>query len=121
MSRVRVVQMFTDEIVGVIAVGHRLVSTAGPMRVSLRMTGARVRRRAGGRVAHSASNTTLVHVIAVLVMQVAVVKVVGVALVLDRPVPAAGAVRVCMPRVRRVLHQTVLLFLASSQQEPRRA
>ena len=63
-----------------------------------------MRWSAGGRVARSAADTTFVYVIAVLVMQVTVVKIVSVALVLDRPVPAVGAVRVSMPRMCRVVH-----------------
>ena len=38
VSRVRMVQMFADEIIGVIGVRDRLVAAALPMRVSCRMT-----------------------------------------------------------------------------------
>src|SRR5438067_13097150 len=95
-----VVEVAADEIIGVVAVGDRLVAAAGAVDVALHVPAAGVRRGAGVRVGRADRQGVLAHrAVGLGVVQVAVVQVVGVAVVLDGRVPAAGAVPVLVVRV----------------------
>ena len=100
---VRVVKMPRDEVVDVVPVRHGFVAAAGPMLVSLVVAAASVGGRAHARVGPVDRDRVLVDVIAVRMVQMAIVEVVGVAIVLHGPMAAAGAVLVGVVRVARVL------------------
>jgi hypothetical protein len=109
---VRVVQVTTDDVVGVIAVPDRLVPASGAVRVVLRVRPAVVRRRAGVGVLPADVERVLVDVVSVDVVHAPVVEVVLVASVLDRLVTAARAVLVRVILVNFVLAHVVLLSLS---------
>lgn len=91
---VRVMQVAIDEVVHVIAMRHLFVAAARAMAVTVRVRAAIVRGRALVGIVRVHRHDVLVHVIAVLVMQVAVVQVVDVALVLHTRVSAVGTMNV---------------------------
>jgi hypothetical protein len=97
---VRVVQMAFHQIVGVVAVRHRLMAAAGAVAVALRVAAAVVVRCALGGVGRADRQGVFLDLPGRHVMEVAVVEVIHVAVVLDGRVAAAGAVLV---RVRLVL------------------
>ena len=90
MVSVRVVETPLDEEIDVVAVGHRFVAAAGAMLV----TGALEGPVAAVGVLLVDREPVFVHVVAVGVMQVTVVKEVDVALVNDLRVAAARTVKV---------------------------
>lgn len=87
-------QMPIHQIVGMIAVGYGLVAAVGPMTMPLIVNAASVRGRTLRHVASTYPNRMLVNVVAVHVVQVPVVKIVGMSFVLDRGMPALGTVDV---------------------------
>ena len=101
---VRVMEMTVDEIVDVVAVGHRLVSAAGAVDMALLVTGASVLGGAGGRIPLAHLDHVLVHVVAVGVVEVAVVEIVHMVTVLDGDVAATGAVDVFVVLVLVAVH-----------------
>lgn len=92
VAAVGVVQVAFDQVVHVVAVGHRGVAAAGAVAVVGVVAGAQVLGRAFGGVLRVDRQLVFVDVVAVGVVQVAVVQVVHVAVVLDRGVTAVGAV-----------------------------
>jgi hypothetical protein len=97
---VYVVKVALDEVVGVITVRHGLVPTAGPVSVGRVVSLALVVRRTCRRVRLAHRDRMLLDPRSALMMQVAVVKVVLMAVVLDGRVPATGAMNVRMARLR---------------------
>jgi hypothetical protein len=98
---VRVVQVAAHQIVGVIAVGHGLVAAIGAVLVADGVAGAGVLRRAIRRVRGPDLDRVLAHAaVRSGVVQMAVVKVIGVVAVLDRGVTTARTVRVIVILVR---------------------
>ncbi len=87
-------QMAVDQIADVIAVRDRGVATARPMDVIRRMAAAGVGGRAGVGVRRAHGDHMLVDVIAVRVMQAAVVQVADMVVVLHGHMAATGAVDV---------------------------
>jgi hypothetical protein len=102
VAAVGVMKVAIDDVVGVIAVGDRVVAAAGAVLVGGVVLAAVVRRRARGRIRAADGEGVLVDVIAVDVMKMAVVKEVLVAIVLDRLVAAARAVGMGVLVVRLV-------------------
>lgn len=94
MAAVRVMEMAIDEIVDVIAMGNCLMAASRAMLVTGFVTGAEVIRRASRRIGLTHLDHVLVDMIAVRLMQVAVVQVVDMVAVLDGDMAAAGAVNV---------------------------
>jgi hypothetical protein len=90
---VRPVQPSSDEVIDVIAVRNRLVTAAVAMAVR-RVAVDRVGMT--GRMRLIDANGMLVDVVAMRVVHMSVVQVVDVIVVLDRGVPAIGAVLVRM-------------------------
>ncbi|MBN3724170.1 hypothetical protein [Burkholderia sp. Ac-20379] len=88
--------MAIDQIIDVIAVRYRFMAAAGAVDMPRFMTRALVVRRALIGVAAAHLDDVLVDMIAVRMMQVAVVEVIHVVAVLDRGVAAIRAVRVRM-------------------------
>jgi hypothetical protein len=93
---VRMMQVPADHEVGMIAVRHLSVAALRVVLVPAGVVAARVLRRARGRVGAVDADCMLVGVSCMNVVQVSVVQIVGVAIMLDRNVAAAGAVRVRM-------------------------
>ena len=91
---VRMVQVPLDQIVGVIAVQHGLVSAIGSMNVAGFVCPALVVRRAAILVRRPVGQRVLVDMISMYVVQMTVVKIIGVAVVPNRGVAAIHAVSV---------------------------
>jgi len=104
MAAVRMMQVARDEVVDVVAVRDGLVPATLRVDMSLRVTGAAVRRRAGRRVGRTDLEDALVYMALVAVMKVAVVQVVDVVAVLDGEVAAVGAVSVIVIGMGVVAH-----------------
>jgi hypothetical protein len=85
------VQMTVHQVVNMVAMRHGLVATVSPVSVGVLMGAAAVVRRAFLRIRRAHFNLMVVHMIAVGIMQVAIVKIIGVAVVFHRGVPAVWA------------------------------
>jgi hypothetical protein len=96
VGAVRMVQMAIHQVINMVAMRHGFVSAVGTVSVGLLMAGAAVVRRAFLRIRRSHLNLMVVHMIAVTVMQVAIVKVIGVAVVFHGGVSAVWAVPVAV-------------------------
>ncbi len=106
-----VVQMSRHDVVRVVAMRNRLVSAAWPMRVLAVMGAARVARRARRRVRRVDRERVLVDVVAVDMVQVAVVQEVLMTIVRDAFVTAARAMRMSVIGVCGVAHDERPFFL----------
>lgn len=93
------VQVAADEVVGVIAVGHGFVAAAGAVLMALLVFAAVVSRRARGRIGAADFELVLLDVLAVLMVQMAVVEIIDVAVVFHRGVAAVRTVLVVVVRV----------------------
>lgn len=93
---VGMVQVAVDEVVDMIAVGHRFVAATGAMHMIGIVAGAGMIGGAVGGVGRAHLDHVLIDVIAVGMVQVSVVQVVDVIAVPNGGVPAAGAVLVGM-------------------------
>jgi hypothetical protein len=96
VTAVRVMEVAAHEVVGVPGVRHTLVAACRPVHVPLLMTPAGVIGRAVRAVHVRRTERMLVDVIAVHVVQMAVVKIVRMTLMRDRHVPARRSVLVRM-------------------------
>jgi hypothetical protein len=102
MVAVRVVQVAVNQIIDMIAVRHRLMSTARPMNVLFTMSCASMQRGApdgvvGWNLDHMLIDMPIVHVV-----QATIVQVVDMACVADTCMPAARPVNVVVIGVRGV-------------------
>jgi hypothetical protein len=100
---VRMMQVSSDEVVDVVSVRHGFVAAAGAMLVGGIVGATSMGRRARRWVRCTNSERVLVDSVALRVVQVAVVEVVGVAVMLHGLVAAAGAVLVRVIRVSLVI------------------
>ena len=100
---VRVMEVPVDQVVDVVAVRHGLVPAAGAVGVGGVVSFAGVTRRTVRRVGLVDLEAVLVDVVAVGMMQVAVVQVVDVPFVIDADVAALGAVGVVVVGVGRAV------------------
>ncbi len=91
---VRMVQMAVDQVIHVVAVRHRFMPAARPMHMTGAMAGTVVLRRAAVRVGGADGDHVLVDMVAMHVMQVAVMQEIDVAFVAHRGVTALRAVLV---------------------------
>jgi hypothetical protein len=91
---VRMMQVPADQVVDVIAMRHGFMPAARAVNVVGGMGGALMLRRAGRRVGRADLDDVLIDVIAMHVMQVAVVQVVDMAVMTDRAVTAVRPVLV---------------------------
>ena len=96
---VRMVQVAGHQVVHMVAVRHGFVTATGAVDVLPIVTGAGVLRRASGRVLAVHFQGVLVAMVAVRVVQVAVVQVIDVPGMLDGRVAAISAVLVRVPFV----------------------
>ncbi len=94
MIAVLVVQASVDQVVDVVAVRHRFVSTAGAMHMTRLVISAAVVGIAAVGVAVGDLDHVLVNVISMRVVKVPVVQVVDVVAVLDGDMAAPGTMRV---------------------------
>lgn len=101
MISMRMMKMAVHQVAGVVAVGNRLVTAflAVPVRRIVPATG--VRGSTAGWIGLADLQTVLIHMIAVLGMQVAVVQIINMVLMLDREVAASIAVHVTMRLMNR--------------------
>ena len=98
----RVVQMIADPVIDMVAMRHRVMAAAGTVNMTGFMPGAAMVRGAAFRVLARHREHVLVAVIAVRVVQMAVVQVIDMAVMAHGLMPAAGAVAMIVFRVDRV-------------------
>jgi hypothetical protein len=103
------VQMAVDQVVDMIPVRNRLVSAVRPVHVFGFVAAALMRRRTVIGVGRSHRNGMLVDVVTVRMMEMTVVQVIDVTIVLDRGVPAAGAMLMIVVRVFLAAHRSLLV------------
>ena len=96
VSAVRMVQMAIHQVIDMVPMRHAFVATLGTVSVGLRTGGTAVVRRAFLRIRRGHLNLMVVHMIAVSVMQVAIVKIISVAVVFHGGVPAVWAMHVAV-------------------------
>lgn len=102
---VGMVEAALDEVINVIAVRHRLVSTTGSVVVPVLMGAGVVRRGAAGGIFRGHfEGVFLDRAVRILVMEVAVVQVIEVIAVTDRGVSASVAVLVVVVFVKMGAH-----------------
>jgi hypothetical protein len=106
---VRVVQVITNQVVHVLAVGHRFVTTPGAVLVLRIVLAALVVRRAPLGVLVVDVHRVLVDVAVVRVVQVTVVEVIHVVLMADRDVSASALVLVVVTGVLLMVWHSALL------------
>ena len=102
VTAVRVMQVAVDQEIGVVVVRHSHVAAGRTVLVGLVVAAATVLRGALGRVDRVDGQLVLLDVLAVDVMQMAVVQIIDVAIVLDGRVAAVGAVLVRVVRMNRL-------------------
>ena len=113
VSSVGVMEMPGDHVVNVVGVRHGVVAAAELVAVRAVVRPAGVSGSASDRVCASGPDYVLVHVIAVDVMQVAIMQIVSVAIVRDRGVAAPGSMSVGVGVVSDVFRhgRDILLIL----------
>lgn len=90
--------MAMHQVINMVAMRHGFVAAVGTVSVGLLMSGAVVVRRAFFRIRRGYFDLVVVDMIAVSIMQVAIVKIIGVAVVFHGGVPAIWAhARGCEP------------------------
>jgi len=99
MIAMRVVQVAIDEIIEVVAVWNRRMTTIGTVLVTFLMSAAVVCRRAVGRIGGIDGQKVFLDFAVGHVMQMAVVQIVDMTFVKDARVTAIGTVFVRMPFV----------------------
>lgn len=109
MVAVRMVQVAIDQVIRVVAVRHLRMAAIGAVDVARRMSAALMVGRAGVRVNGIHFEHAFVDVVAVGVMQMAIVQIVDVPVVFDRQMAAIGTVRVFVPFYFRASSHDVLL------------
>ena len=92
MVAMRVMQVAIHQIVHVVTVRHSRMSTARSVQVIDRVCGAGVLRRAGLGVGCRNGNQVLIHVVAMGMMEMAIVEIVNVSFMQYRHMPALRAV-----------------------------
>lgn len=115
VATVRVMQVSIDEVVDMVAVRHRRMTTGRAVHVISRVSAAAMPRRAARRIRCVNGDRALVDVIAVHCVKVSIVKVVDMTVVLDRDVSAVRAVDVFVVRMRAMRAHPE--FLSSRQNE----
>jgi len=103
MVAVRVMQVAVDQVIDMVAVGHRFMAAAGAVAVGLVVAVALVFRGAAIRVFGADFQHMLVHVIAVGMVQMTVVQVINVILMADGHMAALRPVLMGMAFVNRVV------------------
>ena len=104
--------MAINEVVGVVAMRYGFVSAAGAVYMSRFVAVAVMIWRAGVRVGGADGDAVFINVVAMRVVQVAVVQVIDVAVVLDGGVAAARAVLVRVVGVVRFVAAAAAVVFA---------
>ena len=105
MSIVRVMQVPTDEVIHMVTVRNSLVAAVGTMCVFAAVTFAIVLGGAVLRIHPADCNDMLVDVLAMDMVQMAIMEIIRMAVVHDRLMPAFRTVRVIMRGVFLTLHE----------------
>ena len=90
------VQMAIHQVINMVAMRHGFVAAIGTVSVGLRIGGAALVWRTFLRIRRSHLNLMVIHMITVSVMQVAIVKIISVAVVFHGGVPAVWAMHVAV-------------------------
>lgn len=98
-----------DQIVDVVTVRDRGMSTARRVNMARGVASALMAGRAGGWVRRANFDRAFVHVVAMRVVEMAVMQIIDVIAVANGGVAAAGRVHVVVIRMGRVLHDFVPL------------
>jgi hypothetical protein len=106
---VHMVEVAADQIIGMIAVRNRLVAALRAVNVALFVLVAAMCGRALSRIGCIDADAALVNVIAMNVMKVAIVQIVAVVAVPNRPVSAAGLMNMLVRSMRFVVWHKGLL------------
>jgi len=100
VSAVRMVQMAIHQVINVVAMRNGFVAAVGTVSVGLLIGCTAVDRRTFVRIRSCHLNVMVVHMITVNVMQMAIMKIIGVAAVFHCGVPAVWPMHVVVsPRV----------------------
>lgn len=110
MAAVRMMQMPCDEVIHMVAVRDRFVPAIRAVWVVSCMCCTRVLRGACGWISGTYRQHVFIHVIAVRLVQVAIVQIVHVVAVLDARVAASGSVTVRMSFVNLMFSCHVCLL-----------
>src|SRR5258708_9604571 len=95
--------MAIDQVVHMVAMRHRFMAAAGPVHMAGVMPGAGVVGGAGVRVARRHLDHVLIHVVAMVVVEMAVMQIVHMAAMTYGGMPAAPAVLVRVVGVVRLI------------------
>ena len=110
MITMRMMKVAIDKIIDVIAMRHRFMSAARAMHVTRLVAAAAVVQRASIGIFRTYLNDMLVNVIAMLMMEVAIMQIVDVIAVTNRCMATAGAMPMVMIRVMREIASVHRLF-----------
>lgn len=103
MVTVVMMEPTVDEIVNVVAVGNRLMPTAGSMDMASLVTFVPILRRAPGRICGGHFNNMLLDIVPGLMMQMSVMQIVDMITVLHRDMTAICIVMMRMLSVREMV------------------
>jgi hypothetical protein len=109
MIAVRMVQVSVDKVIDVIAMRHRLMSASGAMHMPRLVAAAAVIRGALVGIFRTHLDRMLIHVIAVRMMEMAIMQIIDVIAVANGCVATAGAmlmVVICMVRETATVHRS---------------
>lgn len=101
MITVRMMEVSVDKIIDVIAVGYRLMSAPRAVHMPRLVTAAAVIRRASIGIFRAHLDDMLIHVIAVRMMEMAIMQIVDVVGVTNGRVATAGAMLMVVIRMMR--------------------
>jgi hypothetical protein len=107
MAVVAMMQVAVDDVIDVVSVWNRWMAAAGSVDVVCGMRSAVMTFGTVPRVGWGHGKHVLVDVIAMSMMQMAVVEIIDVAVMLDRRMSAIVAVNVGMPLVNSTLHHVI--------------
>ncbi|MCP9448884.1 MAG: hypothetical protein NNA21_02325 [Nitrospira sp.] len=97
------VQMAGNQVINMVAVGNSLMAAGGAMAVARLVTATTMGRRAGNRVLLRDIQTMFVDMIAMEVMQVAVMQIIRVAVMKNGRMAAPGSMLMTMLIVNRMI------------------
>jgi hypothetical protein len=101
MVAVRMMEVSVHQVVDMVAVGNPLVAAIRPMAMIRLMPPACVGGRASGRISRSDRQNVVIDMVAMMVMQVAIMQVICVAVVRNSNVAATGTMLMSVAFVNR--------------------
>lgn len=111
MTGVDMMQMTVDQVIQVIAVGHRFVAAGGAVDMTMLVLAALVIGCALVLVALVDTETVLVHMTFMHVVKVAVMKIIDMVAMLDCGMPASIAMLVLMVGMHGTAHWKLLVLI----------